>query len=187
MITALVLLMIQGALGAFDTLYYHEYRARLPGGVPGTSPELVLHAARDFIYAALFGALPFLRFEGAYVLVVGALLLAEIGITLRDFVVEDTVRKPLGGVYAGERVTHALMAILYGAALAFLVPSLVEGWAKPPAIATWDAPLALRVVLPTMAAGVFLSGVRDFAAVYGPRWARFPWGARDSRSDEATR
>ena len=34
--TVLWLLAVQGALGAFDTLYYHEWRARLPAGVPGT-------------------------------------------------------------------------------------------------------------------------------------------------------
>ncbi|MFO0614561.1 MAG: hypothetical protein U0414_18390 [Polyangiaceae bacterium] len=183
MITALVLFAIQGALGAFDTLYYHEYRARLPGGVPGTAPELVLHAVRDLIYAFLFAALPFLRFDGALVLVVGALLLAEIGITLRDFVVEDTVRKPLGGVYPGERVTHAVMGILYGGALAFLVPTLTEGWARPTAITAWNAPIGLRIVLPLMAVGVFLSGLRDLAAVYGPDWARYPWGSANPSRD----
>ena len=30
MATALWLLAIQGAVGAFDTLYFHEWRARLP-------------------------------------------------------------------------------------------------------------------------------------------------------------
>ena len=55
MIWALWLLAIQGALGAFDTIYYHEFRARLPGGVPGTAPELRLHGVRDLIYAVLFG------------------------------------------------------------------------------------------------------------------------------------
>jgi hypothetical protein len=30
MTTALWLMAIQGAIGAFDTLYYHEWRARLP-------------------------------------------------------------------------------------------------------------------------------------------------------------
>jgi hypothetical protein len=62
-IVALYLFAAQGLLGAFDTLYYHEWRARLPGGVPGTAPELKLHGARDLVYAVLFGALPFLRFE----------------------------------------------------------------------------------------------------------------------------
>jgi hypothetical protein len=47
-ITALWLLALQGALGAFDTLYYHEWRARLPAGGDSTRDELRLHAARDF-------------------------------------------------------------------------------------------------------------------------------------------
>ena len=52
---ALWLLMIQGMLGAFDTLYYHEWRARLVAYSPMTSPELRLHAARDGIYAIIMG------------------------------------------------------------------------------------------------------------------------------------
>jgi hypothetical protein len=175
MITALVLFAIQGTLGAFDTLYYHEYRARLPGGVPGTTPELALHGARDLVYAVLFGALPFYRCEGGFAWAVGALLVTEIVITLRDFMIEDTVRRPLGGVYPGERATHAVMGIIYGAALGNLVPELVAGAALPTALRPWDAPGPLRVVLPLMAAGVFVSGLRDLGAAYGPRWLRFPW------------
>jgi hypothetical protein len=174
-ITALYLFAVQGAFGAFDTLYYHEYRARLPGGVPGTSPELILHGLRDFIYAVLFGTLPFIRYEGLFVALVAALLLAEIGITLRDFIIEDTVRKPLGGVYPGERVTHALMGILYGAALANMAPELMAWSRRPTALSTWEAPLPLRVILPLMAAGVLLSGLRDMGAALGPRWLRYPW------------
>jgi hypothetical protein len=47
MTTALWLLAIQGIIGAFDTLYYHEWRAHLPVGGPGTAPELKLHAAPE--------------------------------------------------------------------------------------------------------------------------------------------
>ena len=47
-----------------------------------------------------------------------ALLFAEVVLTLWDFVVEDWIRKPLGGVYAGERVMHGIMGIVYGAMLA---------------------------------------------------------------------
>ncbi|WP_433926708.1 hypothetical protein AB3662_27760 [Sorangium cellulosum] len=176
MITALVLFAVQGALGAFDTLYYHEWRARLPGGVPGTAPELVLHAVRDLVYAVLFATLPFVRWEGLAAWGLAALLLAEIAITLRDFVVEDAVRRPLGGVYPGERVMHAVMGIVYGAALAHLLPELWRWALAPTGFSRWDAPLALRVLLPGMAAGVLLSGLRDLGAVYGPRWLRFPWG-----------
>jgi hypothetical protein len=177
---ALWLLALQGVLGALDTVYYHEWRARLPGGVPGTSPELRLHGVRDLIYAMLFATLPFWRWQGAMGWALGALLLAEIGITLRDFVVEDTVRAPLGGVFPGERVMHALMGILYGAMLANLLPELRRWAAEPTALTPWEAPAPLRWVMPLMALGVFLSGLRDLGAVYGPRWCRFPWGSYGS-------
>ncbi|MFT3770117.1 MAG: hypothetical protein QM820_32205 [Minicystis sp.] len=175
MITALWLFAAQGVLGAFDTLYYHEWRARLPGGVPGTRPELVLHGVRDLVYAVLFGTLPLVRWEGALAYALAALVAVEIVITLRDFVIEDTVRRPLGGVFPGERVTHAIMGIIYGAALANLAPEILAGAARPTAFVPWEAPPVLRVALPLMAAGVFVSGLRDLGAAYGPRWFRYPW------------
>ncbi len=178
MITALWLLALQGVLGAFDTLYYHEWRARLPGGLPGTAPELRLHGLRDLIYAVLFATLPWVRWQGALAWALGLLLLAEILITLRDFVVEDQVRKPQGGVFPGERVMHAVMGILYGAVLAHLLPELPTWAAAPTGWAPWEAPAPLRWGMPLMAAGVLLSGLRDLGAVYGPRWCRFPWGLR---------
>jgi hypothetical protein len=54
MTTALYLLAALGVLGAFDTLYYHEWRARLPALGKSAGDELRLHAWRDFVYAALF-------------------------------------------------------------------------------------------------------------------------------------
>ena len=42
-------------------------------------------------------------------------------------------------------------------------------------LTAWDAPAPLRVLLPLLAAGVFVSGLRDLAAAYGPRAMRFPW------------
>jgi hypothetical protein len=53
MIVALWLLAIQGIIGAFDTLYYHEWRARLPARGAQCAAELKLHAWRDFLYAVL--------------------------------------------------------------------------------------------------------------------------------------
>jgi hypothetical protein len=173
----LYLFAVQGLLGAFDTLYYHEWRARLPGGVPGTAPELRLHGIRDLIYAVLFATLPFLTWDGLWAFGLFFLILAEILLTLRDFVVEDSVRKPLGGLFPGERVTHAVMGILYGAALAYLVPEAWQWSHRPAGLSPWQAPALLRIVLPLMAAGVLLSGLRDLGAVYGPRWFRFPWKA----------
>jgi hypothetical protein len=164
--SVLWLFFIQGILGAFDTLYYHEWRARLPSRGAASAPELRLHALRDVIYAILFATLPWIAWQGLFVVFLGALLAAEIGLTLTDFVVEDRVRAPLGGVYPGERVTHAVMGILYGAALACLVPEMARWWEAPSALVFSPpaAPEELRFLMAAMAGGVFLSGVRDLAA-----------------------
>src|SRR5689334_22927 len=122
MSTALWLLFVQGVIGAFDTLYYHEWRAKLPAQGRQAASELKLHAARDFFYAVLFGTLPWLAWQGLWVLLLVAVIVVEIVLTMADFVVEIAVRKPLGDVYAGERVTHAIMGILYGGMVANLLP-----------------------------------------------------------------
>src|SRR5713226_8910263 len=98
MVPALVLLAVQGALGGFDTLYYHEWRAHLPAGNDAARSEFRLHALRDFIYAVLFCSLPFFAWHGLWTWVLAVLVVAEIIITLADFVVEDRVaRRSLGG------------------------------------------------------------------------------------------
>jgi hypothetical protein len=176
-IVALWLLAIQGVIGAFDTLYYHEWRARLPARGAQCASELKLHAARDFFYAVLFGALPWLAWHGRWVWVLVSVLIAEILLTLRDFVVEAVVRKPLGDVYAGERVTHAVMGILYGAMIASLIPVLIA-WSRLPAalvLAPPDVPDGLRWGLVIMAAGVFLSGLRDLYAALELPHGGWPW------------
>lgn len=176
MITALWLLAIQGAIGAFDTLYYHEWRARLPA-LPGARPELRLHAARALIYAVLFALLPRVEWRGAWAYVLGALLAAEVFITLRDFVVEDDVRAPLGGVFAGERVTHTIMAIIYGAMLANLLPAVL-GWrlaGTSLAPHTQAVPAELVWLLTLMSVGVAVSGLRDAYAALGLPGGGWPW------------
>lgn len=177
MTIALGLLAIQGIIGAFDTLYYHEWRARLTAGGSGTAPELKLHAARDFLYAALFGALPHLALHGLWAIVLAAVLLTEIILTLADFVVERRARKPMGDVYGGERVTHAVMGIIYGAMLANLLPELWRWGQLPTAVALTgtEAPEALRWSLTVMAIGVFLSGLRDLYAALGLPRGGWPW------------
>jgi hypothetical protein len=176
LITALWLLAIQGAIGAFDTLYYHEWRARLPA-LPGARPELRLHAARALIYAVLFALLPRVEWRGAWAYVLGALLAAEVFITLRDFVVEDDVRAPLGGVFAGERVTHTIMAIIYGAMLANLLPAVL-GWrlaGTSLAPHTQAVPAELVWLLTLMSVGVAVSGLRDAYAALGLPGGGWPW------------
>jgi hypothetical protein len=177
MTIALGLLALQGAIGAFDTVYYHEWRARLPARGRRSAPELYLHAWRSLLYAVLFGTLPWVAWRGAWLGVLVAVITAEIVLTLWDFVTEVRVRRPFGDVLAGERVTHAVMGIVYGAMLAFLSPSLAEWWATPTALVVTPAPVPgwLRWTLSLMAAGVLLSGLRDLFAAMGLPGAHWPW------------
>ena len=68
---ALGLLLAQGALGAFDTLWYHEWMQRLPARATARR-ELRLHAARDFAYAVVFGSLAWVVWRGWFVWVLVA-------------------------------------------------------------------------------------------------------------------
>jgi len=177
MTTVLWLLAIQGVVGAFDTFYFHEWRARLPAGGAQTAPELKLHAWRSFLYAVIFATLPWVAWQGWWVLVLALVLVAEIVFTMWDFIVEIAVRKPLGDVYAGERVTHAIMGIVYGGMLAFLIPILLSWWSLPTALVA--RPLSelslLEWALLLMALGVFLSGARDLYAALGLPGGSWPW------------
>jgi hypothetical protein len=170
-------LLVQGAIGAFDTLYFHEWRARLPARVPESSPELKLHALRDFIYAVIFGTRPWIVWRGAAAVGFALLLLSEVLITMTDFVVEVRVRKAFGDVYRGERVTHAVMGIVYGAMLATMAPVLRSWYSLPTGFVLGDttSSMALRWTLSTMAVGVLLSGIRDLLAVAGSTVGRWPW------------
>ncbi|MFT3924126.1 MAG: hypothetical protein QM778_16440 [Myxococcales bacterium] len=170
------LLALQGAIGAFDTAYYHEYKARLCARMPQTRTELLLHALRDFVYGAIFVGLPRFSFHGAYAGLLLALLAFEIVVTLADFVVEVDAREP-EGVAKGERVTHAVMAIVYGAMLGQLLPGVLGWWSLPSALAApQEAPAPLLLgALTCMGVGVTLSGMRDLYAVLGLPGAAYPW------------
>jgi hypothetical protein len=183
MTIALWLLALQGVIGAFDTVYYHEWRAKLPARGRKAASELKLHAVRDFLYAVLFGTLPWLAWQGLWVVVLAIVIVAEIILTLTDFIIEIAVRKALGDVYAGERVTHAVMGILYGAMMANLIPTLVEWGSLPtvlvvslPAIPEW-----VRWSMLAMGGGVFLSGLRDLYAAFELPNGGWPWKVESKR------
>jgi uncharacterized protein len=152
------LIAIQLALGLFDIVYHHEMMERLAWRV-SQHRELKLHAARNLAYAVLFLALGLFELRGFWAMLVIAVLGAEVVITLTDFVEEDLSRK----LPASERVTHALLAINYGAVLALLVPVLV-GWASQPTaiVPVWYG--VVSVLAPLAAAGVIVFGLRDFFA-----------------------
>ena len=60
-------------MAAFDTIYHHELTERLAWR-PSQRHELKLHAARSFIYAALFVVLGFLELHGVFAMLVIAAL-----------------------------------------------------------------------------------------------------------------
>ncbi len=152
------LITIQIILGAFDTIYHHELTERL-AWCPSQRHELQLHGVRNLVYCALFVGLGTLHMNGALAWVLGAILLVELGITLKDFVEEDMTRK----LPASERVTHTLLALNYGAILALLAPILLV-WAQAPTgitlvnygLWTW------LMLLAGLGVGIF--GLRDLAA-----------------------
>lgn len=165
MLTAIWLLVVQGALGTFDTLWYHEWKVALHSQ-SSARRELALHSVRNLCYAALYMTLARWELHGAAALLVVALLIAELVITLTDFLEEDRTRKLPGG----ERVMHALIGIAWGAMLPFLLPELWRWWHEPLAVVSIDRG-ALAWVLTLMALGAAGFGVRDayFARQQGAR------------------
>jgi len=173
MTLVLTLLLANGVLGAWDTLWYHEYRAQLSAKIEHTRRELKLHAARDAVYVVLYGGFAWWTPSGAVVALVAVLLVAEILITLADFVVEDRDRPAIGGLSAGERILHSLMAIGYGLMLAYLVPILLDGIGEPAGLVRHEAHIALSLGATLAAVGIAVSGTRDAFAVAGkdPLWS----------------
>jgi hypothetical protein len=163
MAVALWLLALQGVIGAFDTAYYHEWRARLPGLGPQAASELRLHAARDALYAVIFATLPWFAWQGLWTIALVAVLVAEIVLTMADFIVEISVRKPLGDVYGG-----------------------IRDWGGRPTALEWtpaNTMPMLRWCLTGMALGVLLSGMRDLYASLGLPFGNWPWTLPDSSRD----
>lgn len=106
---AFAILSVQAVMGAFDNLWHHELEAKLPSTVSARY-ELMLHAAREAIYAALFAGLAWAEWRGLWARGLAALLLVEIVITLADFIEEDLTQRlpPL------ERVLHTMLALSTG-------------------------------------------------------------------------
>jgi hypothetical protein len=152
------LIGIQVAMGAFDTLYHHELTERLAWRA-SQRQELQLHSIRNFLYALLFLVLGWFEVYGVLAMIVIAVLIAEIVITLMDFVEEDRSRK----LPASERINHTLLALNYGAILVLLVPLLL-GWALVPTGIKLADHGWLGIAAAICAFGVAVFGLRDFAA-----------------------
>ncbi len=150
------LVFLQLLLGFFDVMYHHEFTERLPWR-KNASTELILHAVRNLFYAVLFIILAWLQPTGIYAIIIGVILLAEVIITLWDFVEEDLTRK----LPATERITHTLLALNYGAILAYVLPVLYS-WSQMPTGATSISYGLASLVLTLAAIGVCIFAIRDY-------------------------
>ncbi len=163
------LLAAQIAMGAFDTLFHHEFTERLAWRA-SAAKELRLHSVRNGFYAVLFLLAAWSEPRGALALLILGVLAVELVITLWDFVEEDLSRR----LPATERVTHTLLAVNYGAILAFVVPLLWD-WSAMPAGLAGVSRGYLSWLLTLAAIGVDVFGLRDwFASVRAPRLAPAP-------------
>ena len=158
------LFVIQIVMGAFDTIYHHELTERLAWRI-SQQHELALHAIRNLLYAAVFILIGWFETHGAWAFVLIAILAVEVFVTLMDFVEEDMSR----ALPASERINHTLLALNYGASLSLLSPVLLD-WSrdatslKPVFYGFWSVLTALS------AAGVVISGVRDYFASRRAAW-----------------
>ncbi len=154
MTTVLILLILQGAMGALDTFWHHEL-----GGLPGRPSarrEIALHGLREAVYAVVFLSLPWVAWRGAWAFVLAALLATEVMITLTDFVEEDRTRR----LAPTERVLHTLMAITYGVFLMAVAPVLI-GWGRAPSGFAPEDHGVLSWIATALGLGVAAWAVRD--------------------------
>ena len=166
-LTLWIFIAIQMAMGALDTLYHHELTERLAWR-DSQAGELKLHAIRNIAYAVAFTVLALFQPGGAFAIGLMLLLIAEVGVTLRDFAEEDLTRK----LPVTERLLHTLMTANYGVVLALLVPILF-GWSRNVTGLTpiWYGFWSLFLLVGGLAVTVFAA--RDFhAALRLPRLHR---------------
>ena len=152
------LLAIQILLGAGDTLYHHEMKARLAWR-PSQARELRLHGARNLLYAGFFLVLAWLEPRGLWAIALITVLAVEAVITLWDFVEEDRTRR----LAASERVLHAVMALNFGAILVLLLPPLIA-WSGEAAKLVPVSHGLWSLFLSAAALAVAVFGLRDLAA-----------------------
>lgn len=163
---ATYILFVMGLLGAADILLYHSISHGIRSHVDSRL-ELVTHSLRGPIYAALFVLVPNFTMQGAWFWVLMGILLADVGVSLADFLLERPSRAFFGGLPTGEYVLHIAMAMLFGA----LVTSLLFGagaWAWMGTRLAYEpalVPSLLRAVMGVMAFFVLGTGALDALAV----------------------
>jgi len=168
MLTACVLLLTIGLLGAFDVFYFHHHRARL-GERPDTRTEAWIHVIRGPVYVLQFLLVPNIRFEGAAFGLVVALFCADAAVAVADVLCEPASRRAQGGLPGGEYLMHIVLSVLVGAYLhAYFASS--NGWLARTADVRYapQVPDGLRLALAVLAAGCTLQTLRELCGLLAP-------------------
>lgn len=159
-LAALIILAVQTVLGALDNVLHHEITERLPSR-PSARKELALHAGREAIYGVLFLVFAWTEPAGWFAAAVLTLILAEVAITIADFIEEDRTRH----LPPFERVLHTVLAVLFGTFLAMICPWLLERALGQGTTALISHGL-LSWFFTLSSIGVFAFSVRNAVAVY---------------------
>ncbi len=155
----IAILVLHGLLGGFDTLYNHEWDARLPQK-PYAALELALHAGRSALYVPIFAGLAWFEWHGMLVVVLAALVIGEFTLTLIDSVVEDRTR----AVAATERVVHMILGVTTGVWTGFVFfTAAIDWWSQPTAFSATGYG-RVSWVLTFFALAVAVSAARDALA-----------------------
>ena len=159
MFPVLGLAAVQVGMGAFDNLYHHEVTERLPWRTSQEN-EQRLHALRGALYVSVFGCFAGLTPHGMYAYGIASILIVEIGVTLCDFVNEDSTRH----LPPSERITHTLMTLNYGALLALWMPIILNDWALQPTAVVFNNYGVFSPFNALCASAIGLWSVRDWFA-----------------------
>jgi len=152
------LLVAHGVMGGIDTLLNHEFIEHLPRR-PQARREIGLHSIREALYAVLFIGLGWFEWHGALALVLGAVLVVEIGVDAVDEWTENRTRV----LPQNERVLHYILVLNLGAIVALLVPTLLAWHAAPTALVMHERGWVSWMLL-ALGASAAAWSVRDFVA-----------------------
>ena len=166
------LLTAQALLGAFDHIWNHEIKERLPWK-RSAAGEVALHSGRDFIYGLIFIQLGWFEPHGFWAAILAITLAIEILITLTDFVVEDQTRR----LPPGERILHTILAINFGMFLITFAATLEQWWLQPSGFEPVRHGVYTELFI-FFALGAFAFGIRNALAALILRrpleWVRDP-------------
>ena len=154
--TVLYLLIWQGAVGAFDALWNHEWKENLPNKSTAMM-EQYIHGARELLLACLFIGLAWFEWRGLLAWMIAALLVTEIILTGWDYIVEDKTRI----LSPNEAVLHLMLSMGGGACVALLVPELLR-WSALPDMLILSSYGWASWILSLSGIGAFIWSLRDF-------------------------